>query len=334
MALYTAIITIIFIISSQSADGQKIFNVTSEICCDGTIHPEPGHSNGYRCCGSTLLSTAEGQCCGADVIVPYPPGTTDHFFNWGCCHSQKNNNITLFNFRSQLCCKGVVHDVGSNFSRGCCGELTFDSKTSMCCDDVIHEIDHRGELGCCGSKMFNFSSEICCSNWPNVTLEAIVNDTVNDNIQFQLKSIPMEIEEEQFNYGCCGLDIFNYKKELCCDGVRVPVADGIETTACCGKKVIKDWTKETCCEGEVMSKDNPDQWCCGKKLYNIEKEICCGIKIFPRSDDVGCCWEAEELYHPETQICCGNKIIDNNSTVGACCIKRDKRRFFTHRPVG
>ncbi len=83
----------------------------------------------------------------------------------------------------------------------------------ICCDGYIHAVSNIQVVRCCGTKSYDLNTHSCCNN----------------NI------------------------VYNYKTEICCDGVVHPRYEGWpgpESTKCCGKVVYHEWNG-MCCNGKT-----------------------------------------------------------------------------------
>lgn len=161
-----------------------------------------------------------------------------------------------------------------------------------------------------GFEFFDDSLEVCCDG-------KLFNKTTGND--------------------CCHGQPYNSSEQLCCQAghhpqrIDYPALDARiqEITngklSCCGT-IAMDTRTNLCCNGNVTSKVFKNSGCCGQKVYDVDRFICCGDGfLFRRSGNPAtkgrisqCC--GNQGYDPKRFLCCDGKLHRSwSSTTAACC---------------
>jgi hypothetical protein len=158
-----------------------------------------------------------------------------------------------------------------------------------------------------------FLSKVCCGN------ESIIN--VSGNGRFSV---------------CCGTTVYDYRNEICCNGILTSRSDGY-STACCGNQTYNSATHECCMGSEFNWQQGSDmqvsewdatpydpatQFCCDGKvlsrLYGRYSTWCCGgSTVYDTSISVCCNGTIASSLYGDYSVCCGATVV-NDLTTGCC----------------
>lgn len=127
---------------------------------------------------------------------------------------------------------------------------------------------------------------------------------------------------------CCGDDVYNPTKEICCNGTKSPLVYG---NACCGS-TLYNTVYQVCCENQIINvaygADSPYIECCGKNTYDMRKQSCCydgeQVKVVEsKKPNSGCC--GKSAYDYETEVCCSDyqfvnfTLYPKQNEYSTCC---------------
>ncbi|CAJ1065409.1 uncharacterized protein si:ch211-195m9.3 isoform X3 [Xyrichtys novacula] len=322
--------------------GHGQFDTLTQCCCevDGALRAQPITS---VCCpeeegvqpqnpapqlNCTVLHTSLPSSSRLDRIqVAYDPD------NELCCGPHQNKTILKRSSKHHECCG---HGQFDTLAQCCCevdGALKAQPITSVCCpeEEGQRNVSNKSNplaLVCCGG---------CRSGWrPSIdqhsrrTLHRLAKNGAlccdeilhTDGAEVE-KSLDLSdthhqaagtICRSQFHASpgqhCCGKDVYEPQKEICCNEYRYPKVKNLH---CCGVQAynIKDRLKK-CCAGtlyNLMSGQSADDvQCCGSILKKTS-DVCC------RSED------KELLYSAKLGFrCCGESYY--NASLWSCCAGR------------
>ncbi|XP_039865289.1 galaxin-like isoform X2 [Simochromis diagramma] len=138
---------------------------------------------------------------------------------------------------------------------------------------------------------------------------------------------------------CCGNEPYSPGTATCCKQqhrhtVTARVTQGLseKVSSCCELKAYNP-VNEICCQSTIIAKPSPMAECCGKGVYDVEKELCCGPisdkKILTRnSPDHVCCHQGQ--FNSKAECCCwkddGAEIQPRNSS---CCMQQEVSVMFS-----
>jgi hypothetical protein len=73
-------------------------------------------------------------------------------------------------------------------------------------------------------------------------------------------------------------------------------------------KFIFDAKPHKCCRGILYNENENMTNCCGDRIYDITKYVCCGGKLTERKQDslLDCC--DDKVYDVRKASCCGDKV--------------------------
>jgi len=311
-------------------DGEEKVYDCNYICCGGQIVEK---SAGLSCCGNEEIGSTyvqgeqvccswwftgeyavydnnnEGeQCCGTELIVNSMRG------NFSCCQGWKN--VTLFNYRTEMCCGGIATFVEDTAFGQCCGDVGFDRRTqscpcgqapvadvpqneAQCCRSRDNSVQttRTNDQGCCDGVAFDPESEFCCNG---VIGDGATSACCNGDI------LPTEPGMAGAGMGCCTLE----------DGRNVRY--NADEQACCGGQLtdLEEGERGLCCDGSLFSNPSDGDSCCNGLPFSSNGSVCCQGVI-----GVGdsCC--VEEAFFGDEAKCCGEMI---QSTEGfhqaSCCV--------------
>lgn len=126
-----------------------------------------------------------------------------------------------------------------------------------------------------------------------------------------------ESPEAMYGSTCCGDNLMNSIRQICCDDVI-------------RERNIGTQYAERCCGNQTLTNS---QTCCNNKIFNVQNGLCCGDKAFIYSPTTQCCGNilhenvnlkstccgSNILDGEKEQICCGEKIY-NMTQYDSCCI--------------
>merc|ERR1719495_2006326 len=216
-------------------DGEEVKYDCNYICCGGQIVEK---SPGLACCGSEELGSTyvqgeqvccswwftgeyavydnnnQGeQCCGTELIVNSMRG------NFSCCQGWKN--VTLFNYRTEMCCGAIATYVEDTTFGQCCGDVGFDRRTQSCpCGQAPVADVPQNEAQCCRSRdnqvqTTRTNDQGCCDGQasdPDMGGAGMGCCTLEDG-----RNVRYNADEQ----ACCGgklTDLEEGERGLCCDG--------------------------------------------------------------------------------------------------------------------
>lgn len=131
-----------------------------------------------------------------------------------------------------------------------------------------------------------------------------------------------------FGFGVVG-DAYDPATEKCCGGKAFADPGRHTYRRCCGMKLF-DSSREVCCRGHAYPLA-PGHVCCGTNYIDVSEEICClagNVLPIPKDGDLQdgndvrknleCC--GNSTYNTETQLCCyGNAVVDKLYKNTGCC---------------
>ncbi|XP_013763284.1 galaxin-like [Pundamilia nyererei] len=96
-----------------------------------------------------------------------------------------------------------------------------------------------------------------------------------------------------------------------------------KVSKCCDLKVYNP-INEICCQSTIISKRGPMAECCGKDVFDKDKQLCCGPAdnktiLVRNSRHHECCGHSQ--YDTETQCCCSNEKLEIQSKDSSCCVR-------------
>lgn len=97
-----------YLYGTQPPDGglyqiiaETVYEITSEICCNGVIRPSVYGSQSL-CCGAEVYNSSQwdyrSYCCGSSLVAGYT----------SCCYDVRGLQATPYNYDTQICCNGAV----------------------------------------------------------------------------------------------------------------------------------------------------------------------------------------------------------------------------------
>ncbi|KAL3991899.1 regulatory factor X 1/2/3 [Sarotherodon galilaeus] len=133
------------------------------------------------------------------------------------------------------------------------------------------------------------------------------------------------------NLFCCGKEPYNPGTATCCKVqhgkiLTASVIQGLseKVSKCCDLKAYNP-VNEICCQSSIISKPGPMAECCGKDVFDKDKQLCCGPAenktiLVRNSRHHECCGHSQ--YDTETQCCCSNEEkLEIQSKDSSCCVK-------------
>jgi len=305
----------------------------NEICCGGQIYDK---SDKYACCGNeengglwyygsqiccspwyteeyaVYDNTNNGeQCCGLEMI------TNDMRNEYSCCNGWKQ--ITLFKYRTEMCCGGAAFEVGDTQYGQCCGDVGFDRRNQSCpCGRPPVADVPNNDAQCCRSRdgtVMGYTTEgqACCNG---VAYDTATQFCCNDEIG----------DATVDGDGCCGGVVFDTSTEICCNNE----VGNASTDVCCNNQMValnpdSSGAGTGCCEiadGSMVQYDSDKQACCNGELTDLpegERGLCCGgvLSLTP-SDGDSCCVNEEgigQVFSSNGSVCCSGETGFGDS----CC---------------
>ncbi|XP_024660597.1 uncharacterized protein LOC112435872 isoform X1 [Maylandia zebra] len=133
------------------------------------------------------------------------------------------------------------------------------------------------------------------------------------------------------NLFCCGKEPYNPATATCCKVqhgkiITASITQGLSEKAskCCDLKAYNP-VNEICCQSTIISKPGPMAECCGKDVFDKDKQLCCGPAdnktiLVRNSRHHECCGHSQ--YDTETQCCCSNEEkLEIQSKDSSCCVR-------------
>jgi len=350
--------------------GKQAYDPEQSLCCEGerTWSREMGdaccgrypffteeNSKQFCCNGEIQISDAVGgdACCGEGLFLRYYYKEDGNFI---CCNGilgyrQKGDkccDVNNYFEQNSTCCDGNVFDKkkgdtcchGSVYHKSkssdtyktiCCANGPFGPfRTPACCKGIGY--DMQGGTVCCGGRVYGkYATPACCVDQGyDVKTHQCCNGVIVDN--------PPGVPWAQ----CCGPHTFDHNTQICCDGQNVTVPAGIPVSRakCCDFDTAYDPRTQLCCAKVRYDKlDRLYSQCCGEKMYDARKQVCCGdnveLKIredgsidldtYPtlhdipagKEDTTKCC--GMKVFDTADKVCCGGYIEDKVFPESDCC---------------
>ncbi|XP_039865438.1 uncharacterized protein LOC120719944 [Simochromis diagramma] len=131
---------------------------------------------------------------------------------------------------------------------------------------------------------------------------------------------------------CCGNEPYNPETATCCKvqhehDITASVDQGLneKVSKCCDLKAYNP-VNEMCCQSTITAKPGPMAECCGKEVFDKDKQLCCGptdnrVILVRNSSHHRCC--GHNQYDTKTQCCCTNKenILELQPKDSDCCME-------------
>ena len=136
-----------------------------------------------------------------------------------------------------------------------------------------------------------------------------------------------KLHDKSKGQNCCGLESYNFKEHLCCDGIIIPkpdVPNKASWMTCCGGQVLTNETGQLCVNDKILERPDKRWLACGSDVYNSKSQLCCHDKIYDKNSDMDCCDLAHDLYNKTIQQCCHDTIQEMSEEDllvenGTCC---------------
>ncbi|XP_042202187.1 uncharacterized protein LOC103173513 [Callorhinchus milii] len=293
--------------SKKFCCGSEITDVEQTLCCGGNIFQR---EEDLRCCQDKSYYVRRQVCCEDGRVLEGSPELS-------CCGNQ------TFNPQIQSCCEGRVFP---EEGLSCCGDETYRPEQEICCSGVVQK-GNNVTTDCCGTSAYNRLTSLCCNPGENSS-------------GLLVRSSPSEL--------CCDDRVYNEESHICCPNLTVH--SHREGTHCCSdfssdpiSSVPYHPTTHTCHKGTLHLKDlicgngrelgrsSKSQLCCGERLFDKEKEICCSnLTVHSRHKGTECCdnftINSSIPYHPHLHTCAQGSLvlipcggIDYDEQTQICC---------------
>lgn len=161
-----------------------------------------------------------------------------------------------------------------------------------------------------GPQMFNNRTHLCCANRVSMRLthqECCGNEIIDTRRYIccgdQRRPRLVGKEKKQI---CCGPEVIFDKESLCCGGIAVKLTKGqnSDNLQCCRKGVIANLFDEECCGGEIVSLKS-NRRCCGEETYNISSHWCDGQNVILGNNEDRC---NDKIYTVTEKTCCSGVL--------------------------
>uniref|UniRef100_T1JGZ0 Uncharacterized protein n=1 Tax=Strigamia maritima TaxID=126957 RepID=T1JGZ0_STRMM len=334
--------------------GSEYFSVKKAKCCTSSITgnrtllpfaddiaSDPEATQSIKCCGSKLVDTRTHICCAQirRYHTYYQPRRLARI-------SFSSQRYSRFHHRYMPMTRPQFTVYEKKYAQtGCCKGKIYNKKEKTCPSNIGHQSDHQAYqranrnryiehgrprpsyhypmFGICNRTTYNVKTHICCFL------------TRRNDTSLHSTSESKVVAAKSSRTSCCGLQPYDWDKEICCDNKQIHPQNPEGTMECCGLTVY-DTSSKRCCESsdavEDVDKlpDNADS-CCGENKipFDSDAQMCCGNKVFDIPKDIHgpryfCCWDEKSgqqpsIYDPRNQVCCGGVKHDNSGHRAGCC---------------
>ncbi|XP_048836470.1 galaxin-like [Brienomyrus brachyistius] len=268
--------------------GSVAYNPLNKLCCDSRLHPlEPEVS----CCGAEIFSTTTQLCCGP------------------------KSNVTAKTSEDDLCCG----DESYNPATHCCNQLTVKIQDNGTCPNMRTTNNNTSVYALSSDQ--GSSKKNICDPYIKIPWQGMV---LKRNTETQLLPPGMLWCNGKLHCNvtegsrCHGVSVYDSKKETVCEYTWHDEPHG----QCCGQELF-DPRKEMCCKGHRRSRSGELE-CCGAHAYNVSdpSQKCCSGQIYKgRSGTAQCCGKLL-VEDPNTQQCCSSsqlQLLYSKQLGFSCC---------------
>ncbi|XP_064621622.1 galaxin-like [Lineus longissimus] len=210
----------------------------THICCGGKIVPFT-----KQCCGTTVPTN--NQLCCSRVAVD----KRDRHSN-ACCYEPSTNIYHTYNSQSEFCDRaGKIH---SNITQliirrlqeevHVCGRRSYNTATEICCRGMLHP-----RLGattqCCDLRVYDTRFDLCCKG--RIKRGKSQKNYICCGRKVIAKSDQRKCPNRRHNVDDCARQSYDKTRHRCCDGILRRYYSSNQK--CCGWDIF-DSRKEKCCQ--------------------------------------------------------------------------------------